>query len=156
MLNMISLNTLIVGEPELDINEFLDNLEIIGANEERKQFILDLIRQNTNEDPTYLNELLHLITGKKTLSVNRYQEFGRKLSIIFKDQNINTVEPHNCDYIVKVYFSNKLLVDGADGRTSNQALTEVFNKEKVMKYSGGTFCLLGGAYQTIKLDNYKV
>ena len=155
MLNMISLNTLIVGEPELDINEFLDNLEIIGANEERKQFILDLIRQNTNEDPTYLNELLYLITGKKTLSVNKYQEFGKKLEIRFVDQDIFKIEAHTCNGFVYVNFSNKLLINGTDG-SSDELLTNMFKKEKIMSESGGEFCLAGGAYQTIKLSDYKV
>ena len=155
MLDMRSLNTLIVGETRLDIEEFLANFKITGADEDRKQFILGLIRQNTREDKTYLNELLYLFTGKKTLSVNKYQEFKKKLEIKFRAQDIFKVEAHTCNSFVNVDFSNKLLINGIDG-SSDELLTNMFKKEKIMSESGGEFCLVGGAYQTIKLNDYRV
>ena len=51
--------------------------------------------------------------------------------------------------------SNKLLINGTDG-SSDELLTNMFKKEKIMSESGGEFCLAGGAYQTIKLSDYKV
>ena len=155
MLNMISLNTLIVGETVLDIEEFLAKFEIRGAEPDRKDFILALIRHNAIEDKTYLNELLYLITGKKTLSVNKYNEFGKKLEIKFINQHMDMIKPHTCNGHVNVEFSDKLLNDSTE-KSSDDLLTIMFKKEKIMSVSGGEFCQAGGAYQTIKLSDYNV
>ena len=65
------------------------------------------------------------------------------------------IKAHTCNGHVNVEFSNKLLINGTDG-SSDELLTNMFKKEKIMSVSGGEFCLAGGTYQTIKLSDYKV
>ena len=123
--------------------------------------IQTIIRNYATADPTYLNEFLYWITGKKTLPHDGFTEFGRQLQVRFLPkgrQDEGVVGSHTCSAFVYTELSEDLLVDDLPGsinpQTSNQKLQLALSKEMIVVYSGGGYNQAGGYNNILQLKNF--
>tara|TARA_Y100000991_G_C21974151_1_gene351177 strand:+ start:2058 stop:4574 length:2517 start_codon:yes stop_codon:yes gene_type:complete len=97
------LDIFISGHNEIEVEEFLTNLTISGLNEEKKEYLKNIIRNENRKNPTYLNQLLKLLSGCSNLDYRKYDKFNlpsnennyepQPLTIEFTDGNIYS---HTC------------------------------------------------------------
>jgi len=149
------LNTLIAGNSTIDINMFLAAVDFINVGD-KLELIHQIIREYAEEDPTYLNEFLYWITGKKTLPHDGFNEFGRQLEVRFRGQfdiEDGRIASHTCSHFVYVELPHNLLVDEVN-ETSKNKLVQALSKVMIQSYSEGTYNLTGGGNRITLLKNF--
>ena len=149
------LNTLIAGNSTIDIDMFLAGVDFINV-EDKLDLIHGIIRKYAEEDPTYLNEFLYWITGKKTLPHDGFKEFGRQLEVRFRgefDIEDGRIASHTCSSFVYVELPHNLLVDEST-ETSKSKLEQALSKVMIQSYSEGTYNLAGGGNRITLLKNF--
>ena len=135
------MNLLIAGNNEIDINLFLDNIIFENAGDKLDN-IKNIITQYAIDDPTYLNEFLFWITGKKVLPHNGFKYFNKKLKLIFVhyeyEADKNQTHAHVCPNLIWVTLPDDIL-------ENDEILKEKLSKEMIKIYSNTKFNAAGGA-----------
>tara|TARA_Y100000991_G_scaffold215420_2_gene205793 strand:- start:1861 stop:3150 length:1290 start_codon:yes stop_codon:yes gene_type:complete len=151
-----SLDLMIAGKRKIDLNDFLANLQITGASEEKKELIMEIIREGVSEHNDYLNKLLFFITAKENLSYLGYGDFSRDpLRLNFT--NIEASMPHTCfNYadIPQSYLEDDINTDESGNTwtlTSREKLAKELSYQQLLSEKDMTFNRAGGGNKIIKL-----
>ena len=128
---------------KIDINEFLDNIKIIGAGS-KEILIQEIIRSESEKHDDYLNKFLYLITSNENLTYLGWDEFKTNpLRIKFED--VDGTIAHTCDRFKYIDIPTSYLRDSEE-ETSEEKLRKQFSYEGIIEATAeGIFTLEGGS-----------
>ena len=153
--NLKLLNKLIIGDRTLDIDEFLVNLKIVNATEQKQQIIKDVIRKineenNSSEKDDYLNKFLYLITGSDSLPYNGWQSFtGDEFRLVFN--NTTAIKSHTCDDFKYVEIPNSVIA----GNDIEENLYNILSYDSIVESGQSRYCMAGGGISNGLIDRLR-